>query len=90
MNTEHLELSKTCEIVIDCAPFQSRPDSILKSILEGTQLSINDFVKESALYGSWTFIPLKEKESLYLENQKLIGEILTKCYNSGQIRSAEW
>ena len=83
-------LSKTCEVVIDCAPFQPRPNTILISILEGTQLSIDDFVKESSFYGSWTFIPLKEKESLYLENQKLIGEKLTKCYNSGQIRSAEW
>jgi hypothetical protein len=90
MNTEHLELSKTCEIVIDCAPFQSRPDSILISILEGTQLSINDFVRESAFYGSWTFIPLKEKESLYLENQILIGEKLKKCFTAGQIRAAEW
>lgn len=84
------ELSKTCEVVIDCAAFQPRPDSILISILEGTQLSINDFVKESAFYGSWTFIPLKEKESLYLQNQLLIGEKLKKFFNAGQIRAAEW
>jgi hypothetical protein len=99
------ELSKTCEVVIDCAAFQPRPDTILISILEGisneaklhsgpsasgTQLSIDDFVKESSFYGSWTFIPLKEKENLYLENQKLIGEKLKKYFNAGQIRAAEW
>ena len=84
------ELSKTCEVVIDCAAFQPRPNTILISILEGTQLSIDDFVKESSFYGSWTFIPLKEKESLYLENQKLIGEKLKKYFNAGQIRAAEW
>lgn len=104
-NIVEKELSKTCEVVIDCAAFQPRPDTILISILEGisneaklhsgpstssTQLSIDDFVKESAFYGSWTFIPLKEKESLYLENQKLIGEKLKKFFNAGQIRAAEW
>ena len=84
------ELSKTCEVVIDCAAFQPRPNTILISILEGTQLSIDDFVKESSFFGSWTFIPLKEKENLYLENQKLIGEKLKKYFNAGQIRAAEW
>ena len=84
------ELSTTCEVVIDCAPLTSRPDTILISILKNTNLSLNDFVKTSSSFGAWTFIPLKEKESLYLENQKLIGEKLTKLYNSGQIRSAEW
>ena len=89
MSTEQIS-EKVSEQVIDCAPLKPRPDIILVSILSGTNLSLSDFVKTSSSFGAWTFIPLKEKESLYLENQKLIGEKLKKYFNAGQIRAAEW
>ena len=84
-------LSTDYEVVIGCAPFNPRPDVILSLILQNiTNLSLNDFNIVSKLYGDWTFIPLKEKENIYIENQDLIGTKLKEMHLSKKIRYAEW
>jgi len=88
--TDNKILSTDYEIIIDCAPFTPRPDTILSSVLLGTNLVPDDFINTSVLFGSWAFVPIKEKEQLYLENQDIIGIKLKQLHSTGKIRYAEW
>jgi len=90
LNNQEPLLSDKYEIIIDCPPFKHRPDEILEQIIQNTDLLIDDFIKVSTCFGAWTFKIVKNKESNYLNKQKDIGEKLTKLYNIGSIRYAEW
>lgn len=84
------ELSDEYEIVIDCPPLKPRPNEILEQILKDTELSIDDFVKTSSSFGAWTFSLVKNKDSIYINSKKDIGEKLTNLYNIGSVRYAHW
>ena len=90
MEENKKELSENFSLEIDCAPGGIRPDDILPSALNETEMKEEDFEITSKVFGNWTFIPLKEKEELYKTSQSKIAENLKSIYGSGRIRYASW
>ena len=82
-------ISKKAGIEIGCKPGPTRPDSILKSVLEQIdELSENDFIKENARFGDWNFSIYEDKEHILNKNFDKICEILNDFYSKGRIRFA--
>ena len=75
-------------LVIDCPPGNIRPDDIAKQVLENTDIILDE--AKSKVFGEWTWDIPEQYTETYQKNQKLIGERLTKLYNNGAIRYAEW
>ena len=78
-------------IKIDCPPGNERPNNILYNILVDTKLNKNNFKVSSKIFGEWIFVLNEDCESNYfIDSIPTIKSSLTKCYNTGQIRYAEW
>ena len=77
-------------IVLDCAPGSMRPDDVLKLVLDNTELTSDDFVITSKLFGSWTFELNENKNEIYLKHKSAIGETIKKMFEHGFIRYGEW
>jgi hypothetical protein len=78
------------EIEIDCPPGYTRPDDVLKTVLDGSPLTINDFILVSKCFGNWTFKLNADKEGEYVKHQLFIGSKLERAYRAGTIRYAAW
>ena len=83
------ELSNDHYIIIDCKPFQSRPDTILNNILVDTNLLFSDFTNTSTSFGAWTFKLNKNKIDDFVLVSNSIYSKLLEQYKSGRIRHAE-
>ena len=78
------------QIILDCSPGATRPDNILKNVLESTQLEITDFNIISKCFGAWTFELAEDKREIYENCENLIVSKIKNAYNDGLIRYAEW
>jgi hypothetical protein len=78
------------EIVLDCPPGCTRPDDVLKRVLNDTGLSIDDFTIVSKFFGAWTFVLNENKNALYETKKDVIVGGIKKMYEGGIIRYAEW
>ena len=82
--------TKQCEIIIDCAPGQMRPNLVLTNVFKKLNLQIAVPEKTSSCFGSWTFEFTNEDIKSILRSNKgnIINEI--KSYYPYIIRYAEW
>lgn len=74
-------------IEIDCEPFAPRPDIYFKHIWQQI-LDRADKIPEavSKFFGCWRWDDITVSE----DQQKEIGNYLTRLYNNGNIRYASW
>jgi len=99
------KISDTHYLIIDCLPGPTRPNDILKMILQdinkddfeeedalmfNDDISFEDFTLISSSFGEWKFGVYKDKEQLFELNLPKIVDLLTNLYNNIQIRFAEW
>lgn len=84
------EYSSEYTIELDCDPFSPRPNTLLPGVLNGTELTADDFVNTSRLFGNWTFNIIKEKEEIFQKYRQHFKNQVTKLYNSGAIRYGSW
>jgi len=99
------KISDTHYLIIDCLPGPTRPNDILKMILQDINkddfeeedallyddaISFEDFTLISSSFGEWKFGVYKDKELLFELNLPKIADLLTNLYNNSQIRYAEW
>jgi hypothetical protein len=99
------KISDTHYLIIDCLPGSTRPNDILKMILQdinkddfeeedalmfNDDISFEDFTLISSSFGEWKFGIYKDKELLFELNLPKITDLLTNLYNNSQIRFAEW
>ena len=99
------KISDTHYLIIDCLPGPTRPNDILKMILQdinkddfeeedalmfNDDISFEDFTLISSSFGEWKFGVYKDKEQLFELNLPKIVDLLTNLYNNSQIRFAEW
>ena len=99
------KISDTHYLIIDCLPGPTRPNDILKMILQDINkddfeeedallyddvISFEDFTLISSSFGEWKFGIYKDKEQLFELNLPKIVDLLTNLYNNIQIRFAEW
>ena len=99
------KISDTHYLIIDCNPGPTRPNDILKMILQdinkddfeeedalmfNDDISFEDFTLISSSFGEWKFGVYKDKELLFELNLPKITDLLTNLYNNSQIRFAEW
>ena len=83
------KISKKAGIEIGCRPGPTRPDSILKSVVEQIEeLSEDDFIIHSKSFGDWDFAIYEDKEDILEKNFNKIYEILSDFYGRGIIRFA--
>ncbi len=83
-------MDQPIEIEIDCAPFTPRPNEILREVLSGTAMTIDDFDIVAKFFGEWTFRVHEDKKNLYTSIKDLVGTRLTQAYHCGRIRYAMW
>lgn len=80
----------THQIVIDCQPGSMRPDGILTSVLDGTELTSTDFTITRKFFGEWTFVLNESKNNIYDIYKNNIGATLKNMNAQGYVRYAEW
>ena len=78
------------KIEIDCPPMCSRPDTVLKRVLNKTELKIEDFQIQSKSFGCWCFVLDKTKKDVYEKEYNKIVSLLKNEYENGNIRYASW
>ena len=84
-------ISEECYIVIGICPGITRPDDILKNILnEYINLSKDDFEITLKNFGNWTFNVHKDKEEIFKIYLNKIIDKLKDLYHKNVIRYAEW
>jgi hypothetical protein len=77
-------------IELDCAPGGIRPYHLFPFVIEGTNLTSEDFRIISASFGNFEFAISKEKEAEFDKNRETFKERVTKLYNNGSIRYGSW
>ena len=83
------QISKEYGIEIGCGPASTRPDSILRTILEQIEeLSEHDFIVKNKTFGDWDFAIYTDKKDILDKNYDKIFDLLQKMYNQGIIRYA--
>lgn len=83
------QISKESGIEIGCGPASTRPNTILKLVLEQIEgLSENDFIVKNKSFGDWNFAIYSDKEDILDKNYDKIFDILQKMYKQGIIRYA--
>jgi len=75
-------------IVIDCAPFTSRPDEVLPMALRNTVLTPRESTSRS--FGEWIFEYNDIAPDVWKTTREIVGRNLEEMYNVGVIRYAEW
>lgn len=87
--TPKKQVSNDTGIQIGCCPGTTRPDSILKLILEQIdELSEDDFIVKSKSFGDWDFAIYSDKEDILDKNYDKIFDLLQRMYKYGRIRYA--
>jgi hypothetical protein len=87
--TPKRQVSNDTGIVIGCCPGTTRPDSILKSILEQIdELSEDDFIVKTKSFGDWDFAIYTDKKDILDKNYDKIFDLLQMMYKYGRIRYA--
>jgi hypothetical protein len=78
------------QLVLDCPPGASRPDSLLPSILDGTGVSLSGTEPDSKVFGSWTWSIPNDQAAAYKAARKMIEDRVKALYHQGCIRYGEW
>ena len=83
------KISNESGIEIGCGPGSTRPNSILKLVLEQIEeLSEDDFIVKNKTFGDWDFAIYTDKKDILDKNYDKIFDILQKMYKQGIIRYA--
>lgn len=86
-------ISTMYEIAIDCNPGTVRPDKILEQLIaeiSDTELTVDDFIITSKMFGEWVFELYSDKDEIYKRNQDKISKILSDYHVSKKIRYARF
>ena len=78
-------------LILGCPPGRTRPGDLFPGVLQGTQLTPEDFDLESKVFGDWSWrLKNPAKEPLYREQKEKLGCRIKMLYESGRIRYGEW
>jgi len=77
-------------IELDCAPGATRPGTLFPGVIEGTNLTTEDFRISGTVFGKWTFVVNKDKDELFENSKEVFKERVSDLYNSGRIRYGSW
>ncbi len=78
-------------IELDCPPGNPRPGDLIQGVIEGTGLTLDDFITDAPFFGLQTWTVKPEAEERFLEHkEKTIKPRVIDLYNSGAIRYGSW
>ena len=83
-------LEGTNTIELDAAPGATRPGTLFHGVIEGTELTTEDFRISGTVFGNWTFVVSKDKDELFENSKEVLKERVSDLYNSGRIRYGSW
>lgn len=80
-------------IGIDCPPGEPRPSDVFSSAIDGTGLTVADFIDPGPpSFGCAQYLVKANEESIkrYLEAREVVGKRLKKTYEQGIARGVFW
>jgi hypothetical protein len=75
---------------LDCPPGNPRPGDLLDFVMEGTDIPLNPWKPDSALFGCWMWRIPPDFEKRYEVFRDAIAIRIQTLYEKGQIRYGSW